>query len=211
MRGVPHRPVPVVAAVGASVLVATLGNAVVVAGRRWTGQSEWITLVGVPAIGIAGAAVLLRRGWSRRDLGLRWLAVDPPRWFVHGGVALGFAVAATSGVIGKITGEDLPIVEVLRLLVGTALGEELVHRSVVLGVWASTTVAGRWVVVANMGTFALWHVASATHRSGFRWWEVAGPGALALVLVWGRLRSRSIVAPASFHAAPNMAGFLPSI
>ncbi len=211
LRGLPHRPVPVVGAVGASVLVAALGNVVVVAGRRWNGQSEWITLVGVPAIGLAGAAVLWRRGSSWRDLGFRWPAVDPPRWFAQGAVALAVAVAAASGIIGKMTGEELPAVEVVRLFVGTAFGEELVHRGVVLGVWASTTVRGRWVVVANLVTFALWHVAGATHRSGFRWWEVAGPGVLALVLLWGRLRCRSIVAPAAFHAAPNMAGFLTPI
>ncbi|MCA1702096.1 MAG: CPBP family intramembrane metalloprotease [Actinobacteria bacterium] len=153
-------------------------TAVVVAGRRWNGQSEWITLVGVPAIGLAGAAVLWRRGWSRRDLSFRWPAVDPPRWFAQGAVVLAVALAAASGIIAKISGEELPAVEVVRLLVGTAFGEEFVHRAVVLGVWASTTVRSRWVVVANMGTFALWHVAGASHRSGFRWWEVAGPGVL---------------------------------
>jgi membrane protease YdiL (CAAX protease family) len=209
LRGIPHRPVPVVGAVGASVFVAVLGNAVVVAGRRWNDQSEWITLVGVPAIGLAGVAVLLRRGWCRRDLGFRWPAVDPPSRFAHAAVALAVAVATASGIIRKITGADLPAVEVVRLLVGTAFGEELVHRGVVLGVWANTTVRGRWVVVANMSTFALWHVAAATHRSGFRWWEVAGPGGLTLVLLWGRLRNRSIVAPVGFHAATNIAGFRP--
>ncbi len=211
LRALPDRRVSVVGAVGASALVAVLGNAVVLAGRRWNGQSEWITLVGVPAIGLAGAAMLSRRGWTRRDLGFRWLSADPPTWFTHGAVTLAVLVAATSGVIGKIVGGDLPAVELVRLLVATALGEELVHRGVVLGVWASTTVVGRWVVVANMGTFALWHVASATHRSGFRWWEVAGPGVLATILLWGRLRSRSIVAPAAVHAAPNMTAFLPPL
>lgn len=205
----PSRPVSVVSAVGASALVAALGNAVVVAGRRWEGQSEWISLVGVPTIGLVGTAVLSRRGWSWRNLGFRWPTVDPPTRFTHGAVAFAVAVAAASGVIGSIADEDQPAVEVVRLLVGTALGEELVHRGVVLGVWAMTTVARPWVVVANIGTFALWHLASATHQSGFRWWEVAGPGVLSLALLWGRLRSRSIVAPAAFHAAPNMTKFLP--
>lgn len=211
LRALPHRSLSALGAVGASALVAAFGNAIVVSGRRWDGEGEWFTLLGVPAIGLAGAALLWRCGWTWRDLGFRWPVVDPPRWFTHGAVALAVTGAAASGVIGKIAGEDLPAVEVARLLVGTALGEELVHRSVVLGVWASTTVAGRWIVVANMGTFALWHLASATHQSGFRWWEVVGPGVLALVLLWGRLRSRSIVAPAAFHAAPNMTEFLPPL
>lgn len=211
LRGLPHRRMPVVGAIGTSVLVAALGNAVVGAGRRWKAASEWITLLGVPAIGFVGAAVLLCRGWGRRDLGFQWPAADPPRRFAHGVIVLAVAVATAFGIIGRITGEDVPVFDVVRLLVGTAFGEELVHRGVVLGVWVSTAVRGRWIVLANMVTFALWHVAVATPPSGFRWWEVAGPGALALILLWGRLRSRSVAAPTSFHAGSNMAEFLPPI
>lgn len=209
LRGLPHRSMSVLHAVGASALIAALGNGIVAGGRHWKGQREWITLFGVPVIGLAGVALLVRRGWKLRDVGLRWPAVDPPQCFTYGAVAVAVTVAAVSGVSGRIAGEDFEAVEVVRLLVGTAFGEELVHRGVVLGVWASTTVPGRWIVVANMATFALWHLATATHESGFRWWEVAGPGVLALVLLWGRLRSRSIVAPAAFHAASNMTEFLP--
>lgn len=209
LRRLPHRPVTLAAAVGTSALVAALGNAVVLGGRRWDAGKEWITLVGVPAIGLAGAAALSHRGWTRRDLGLRWPAVDPPKRFTHGTMALAVAVAAGSGLAGKIAGEPVPALEVARLLVGTALGEELVHRGVVLAVWADTTVSGRGVVAANTVTFALWHLASASHDSGFRAWEVAGPGALGIILLWARLRSRTILVPAAFHAGSNMTGFLP--
>lgn len=209
LRNLSHRPASVVGAIGASGVVVALGNAVVLAGGRWEAQREWFTLLGVPAIAVAGTALLARRGWARRDLGLRWPAVDPPRRFTYGVLAVAVTVSTASGLIGRITGEDVPALGLTRLLLGTALGEELVHRGVVLGVWTATPVAGGWVVVANMGTFALWHLASATHGGDFRWWEVAGPGALAILLLWARLRTGSIVAPAAFHAASNMTEFLP--
>lgn len=210
LQGLPHRPVPVVGAVGASAAIALLGNAVVVAGRHWDAQKEWITLVGVPATGATAAIILCRRGgWTARDLGWQLPKVERPRRFMQGTMAVGIAVAAASGIVGRLSGEDVPVLEVARVLLGTALGEELIHRGVVLGVWASAPVAGRWVVAANMATFALWHVAGAIGASGFQVGEVAGPGALALILLWARLRSRSLAAPAAFHAASNMAQFLP--
>ena len=111
LRGLPHRPVPVVGAFGASVLVAALGNAVVMAGRRWkvrpSGSPSWASL-----------------------------------------------------------------------------------RSASLGWRCCRVAAGASETSASNGP---------------------GPGVLALVLLWGRLRSRSIVAPAAFHSAPNMAEFLPRV
>jgi membrane protease YdiL (CAAX protease family) len=111
-------------------------------------------------------------------------------------------------------GHDGRGLRTIRTLVGTAFGEELVHRGVLLAVWAGTGVAGWVVVAANIVTFGFWHIAGAscwlvectTDSCRFQWAEVLGPGGLAVMLVWVRLRFASILAPAVFHAASNIIG-----
>ena len=200
----PDRPrVPVAAAVAVSVVVVGLGNGVVALGRRWC-EPEWTTLIGVPVIGLLGALLLRVSGWDRRGLGLQAPALEP-----HGPAAqLLFRVAVFlalgSAALTLLIRDRVTPLDVARLLIGTAIGEELVHRGVVLAVWAGTRLGAWWVVPANALTFALWHVAGATHDDGLHWLEVLGPGLLALPLVWARLRFRSVLAPAAFHGAANM-------
>lgn len=201
-----HVKVPVAAAIGASAIVAGLGNGVVLLGRRWCEQ-EWTTLVAVPVIGFAGASLLRLRGWSWRDLGFRRLVVHSPARLARGLFLAASCLAAASGVVGFLSWE-LTALEVVRTLVGTAVGEEIVHRSVILAAWVDTRLRAGWVVAANMITFALWHVAGANEGGRFAWMEVIGPGLLALPLLWARLRFQSVISPAAFHGAVNLTGSL---
>jgi membrane protease YdiL (CAAX protease family) len=77
---------------------------------------------------------------------------------------------------------------------------------VLLGVWSATGVS-RWiVVVANMVAFGLWHVAGAFKDDGFEVLDVVGPALLTVLLLWARLRFRSVIAPAIGHASTNVFG-----
>src|SRR5918992_2922911 len=92
LRSKTGRAVPLAAAVGWSAAAVMWGNAVVVAGRRY-GHDQWISLVGVPVFGVAGAWWLCRqRGFRLTTIGLRL-----PR--VGGGhiVVAGLTVAAALG------------------------------------------------------------------------------------------------------------------
>ncbi|HEV2067647.1 MAG TPA: CPBP family glutamic-type intramembrane protease [Thermomicrobiales bacterium] len=200
-----HAKIPVATAAGASAIVAGLGNGVVLLGRRWC-EEEWITLIAVPVIGVAGMSLLRRRGWSWRDLGFRPLVVQSSARLASALVLAATCLAAVSGVVAFLS-RELTALEVVRTLVGTAVGEEIVHRSVVLAAWVDTRLRAGWVVAANMITFAVWHVAGA-NAGRFSWIEVIGPGLLALPLLWARLRFHSVLAPAAFHGAANLTGSL---
>lgn len=72
--------------------------------------------------------------------------------------------------------------------------------------WCATR-ANRWiVVVANMVAFGLWHVAGAFKGDGLEVLDVLGPALLTVLLLWARLRFRSVVAPAVGHASTNVFG-----
>ena len=200
-----RKPMSIMSAVAWSTSLVVLGNAVVIAGRRW-GHSDLITLAAIPTMGLAGASLLRRRGWSWRDLGVRPLAPDPPARLPNGLLFAMFAVGLVFALVGVLSFTAGTALSVVRVLIGTAGGEELVHRGVVLGAWASTPVRGRWIVAANMVTFGMWHIASATPCTGFRWWEVAIPTAGAAIFLWARLRFRSLLAPIALHAGGNMPG-----
>ena len=193
-----------VGAVAWSLAAIGWGNAVVLAGRR-LGHDQWITLIAVPLFGLAGWWRLRGRGFACRAIG-----VQPPRPdhtpFLTALMVVATVFAGICAIGGLATfGQDMRALRTIRTVVGTAFGEELVHRGVLLGVWASTGVTGRQVVAANMVVFGAWHVAGAT-GDGFRPGEVIGPAALALPLVWLRLRFRTIFAPMAFHAATNLPG-----
>ncbi|MEW6473413.1 MAG: CPBP family intramembrane glutamic endopeptidase [Actinomycetota bacterium] len=188
------------AALGWSVAAVLWGNGLVAVGRR-VGHDQWITLVGVPLFGAAGWWWLQRRGCTRRAIGLRWPRPDLPRPLV----ILTGAAAVVAGVLtaaGLATaGQDRRGLRTVRTVVGTAFGEELVHRGVLLTVWAMSGASTGTTVAANAVVFGLWHATGADHAG-----EVAGPALAALTLVWLRLRSRSILVPAVFHAATNLGG-----
>ncbi len=190
-----------------SAVVAVLGNVVVLLGRRLC-QPDWTTLVGVPLIGALGIFILYRRGRTRPELGLQLPALHRVGPVSNGLFVTAVVMALGSAVLAILLRDHVTVLSVVRLLVATAIFEEVIHRGVVLGLWAGTGVSAPWIVLANMVTFALWHVAGADHKDGFAPMEVIGPGALALPLLWARLRFRSVLAAAALHGAANMTATL---
>jgi membrane protease YdiL (CAAX protease family) len=192
--------VPLHIAVVVTAAFVVYGNVVVWAGRHFGERRpairESITLFAVPAVGVLGALVLVALGWTWADLGLRW----PCRRRARCALAVWAAVVGAYGARYLITGTGLQRLSVVRVLVGTAFGEELVHRSVLLAVWLASPVRLRSVVVANAMAFGLWHVVGANTRNGFKFSEVVIPMGLGLGLLWARLWYRSVLAPAIVHA-----------
>lgn len=203
IRSLPHPLVSAPAAAAWSTVVVGFGNGVVTAGRK-TGQHDLITLVAVPAAGAVSAGILRRVGWSAGGLGIRPVMGDR-----SAGLPWSIVGVATGLVIGKglylvVTGDGATRLGVVRLVIGTAAGEELLHRGVVLGLWSATQVGNTSVLVANLAGFGLWHVAGAFRNGRIAWWELAGPAMLGLMLVWARLRFRSVLPAALLHAAGNL-------
>jgi membrane protease YdiL (CAAX protease family) len=184
--------------------VAAWGNAVVVAGRI-SGQPEWVTLVGNPAGATAAMVWMHRHGWAGDALGLRWprfAAGRFPEVVTAGGLAwvTGWVVAGLAGV------REISALRLARLVLGTALAEEVLHRGVLPTVWAATGRHPRVVVLANMASFGVWHLAGATHGGSFRPLEVVGPALLAVVLLSARIRTGSVLSAAVLHLAANITG-----
>ncbi len=196
----------VAGATAVSAVIALLGNGIVLLGRRWNG-ADWTTLVGVPLLGAVGSLLLRLQGWKWGDLGWRRPTVAAPRevpWSLLGAATV---AAAMSAIVWSERTGDVTVLDVVRLVVGTAVGEEIVHRGVVLATWLSTAVSARGIFVANLTTFALWHVAGATEKgpAGVVV-EVGGPAIIGVALLWARLRYRSVFAAAAFHGAGNLGG-----
>lgn len=194
------RTTSVAGALGWSVAAVLWGNGVVAAGRGF-GHDQWITLIGVPLFGLTGWWRLARRGFRRHAIGLQFPRADGNR--VLSVATLTAAVFAGGlAVAGLATGtHDGRWLRTLRTAIGTGFGEELIHRGVLVTVWASTGVSTLTVIAANGIAFGLWHWAGADHLG-----EIVGSAALAVPLVWLRLRFRSVLAPMAFHAATNLGG-----
>ncbi|MGH9035740.1 MAG: CPBP family intramembrane glutamic endopeptidase [Acidimicrobiia bacterium] len=191
-------------AIGISVGIAAWGNGVVIAGRI-TGQPEWVTLVGNPAGALAAVLWLRRRGSSWTALGLKGprFDADPlPRALTATALvwAAGWLIAGLAG------GRELSGLRLARLAVGTALAEEVLHRGVLPATWAATGCQARTVVIANMASFGAWHLAGATRGGAFHPLEVVGPALGAVVLLWARTRTGSVLPPAAGHFAGNLTG-----
>jgi membrane protease YdiL (CAAX protease family) len=190
-----------------SVVAVALGNLVVMAGRHY-GHDQWMTLVAIPALGGLAAWRLHRKGCPWPAIGFRTPRADKAcvLWVL---VAQAVVVAAACFALGLWGGgHDQRALRAVRTLFGTAFGEELIHRGVLVTVWANTGVRTRWVLLANMVAFGLWHAAGAVCK-GVHVGEVAGPMFLfAPPLLYMRLRFGSIFAPMAFHAASNMPGVL---
>lgn len=174
--------------------------------------SELLTLWVHPAAASTATACLLVSGWSLVELGLA-----APR-FDHTGVAAIILVALIVTIVGifgvwsmtrrlATTGDATLLLRVLRLLVGTALGEEVLFRSFLLAVWTATDASAMVSTVANMVTFGLWHVAGARGQGEIQVDEILVPAAGTLLFLWGRLLSSSIAIPWMLHAATNLAGW----
>jgi membrane protease YdiL (CAAX protease family) len=198
-------PVSLREAAAASALVVAYGNAVVIVGRQFD-EPLLATTIGVPLLGAVGIGWLRRRGTSWHDLGFRFPhegVSSRARWILRCAATL-----AAGGVIARLVlGDAENRVDLLRLLIGTALGEEIVHRSVVLALWCGTRLPARLVVAANAIVFGLWHVAGAVKPGGFQPIDVVLSTAGTLLFLWSRLHFRSVVAPALLHTSTNILDF----
>ncbi len=194
--------------------------------------------VHVPANLTAATAVLTlarRAGASSSDLGLETgalragaragLAAAAP---IVAGIALAARTPATSTYFDDARVRDssrgrAAYETAFRIPFGTALGEELLFRGALLGLFMrrySTTGA----VAASSALFGLWHVLPTLHSVGDNSADGAiemSPRTLGLVagtvvvtgvagvgLAYLRLRSRSILAPVIVHAAINSGAFV---
>jgi membrane protease YdiL (CAAX protease family) len=109
---------------------------------------------------------------------------------------------ATALLIGMV---DSPKrLQVVRLVIATAGGEEVLHRSALLAVWASTPVGPVVAAVVNAVAFGAWHVAGAWGKGHLGVLEVAVPTLGAFVFLWARLRYRSVAVPVILHLAINL-------
>jgi hypothetical protein len=201
---------PRCAAAGWSVAAVAWGNGVVVVGRV-VGGDQWITLSSVPGFGFLGWWWLWRKGFRRQAIGVRLPRADGARALTGAmWAAVGFVGVCSSVGLARF-GHDMRGLRTIRTVLGTAFGEELSHRGVLLVLWANAGVSAGVVLVANVVVFAAWHVAGAWHVSGpgcgrFHPGDLFGPGVGAVLAVWLRLRFRSVFAPMAFHAATNIMG-----
>ncbi len=191
---------------------------------------------GAVQVGAAAVAVLVarRRGYSRSALGL-----DPD--VVPSGLRLGGIVSAVI-VIGvsvvallpftrgffdddrfvDVEWIDVAVEVVVRIPVVTALGEELLFRSVLLGVLMAGMSRGRAVGVSSV-LFGLWHVLTTMAdldgneaTVDFSGWEaalgVAGAvvvtGVAGVAFCWLRLRAGRLAAPWLVHTVLNASTYL---
>ena len=191
---------------------------------------------GTVQVGAAVIAVVVarRRGYSRAALGLDPDAV--PEGLRLGGIVsavivVGVAAAAlvpfTRGFFDddRFLGAewiDVAIEVVVRIPVVTALGEELLFRSVLLAVLLAGMSQRRAVAISSL-LFGLWHVLTTMAdldgnevTDDLTAWEtalgVAGvvvvTGVAGAAFSWLRLRSGSLVAPWLVHTVLNASTYL---
>jgi hypothetical protein len=199
--------------IATTVLLIAWGNAVVIVDRRLTSShgpraAELFTLFAQAAAGVTGLVVLVLLGWAPEDLGIaipRTSSVGPLGLPLLGIGGLFVAIFATLGFTTSRRAPDQAAtpIRVLRLLAGTAFGEEALHRGFSLGLWCGAGAGPSTVVAANTVIFGLWHLASAS-RERFHVVEIVVPAIGALVFLWARLAFGSLLVPWLFHVATNI-------
>jgi membrane protease YdiL (CAAX protease family) len=205
------RRVSIPAALALSGGIAIWGNGVVLVQRRLGGAAgEVITLAVHPTAALIALAILRLRGWRGSDLGLSPRALAPRgRW--NALLVLVAALSAFGFARGGMCHQDVALrLSIVRLLLGTALGEELVHRGLMPAIWTATRSSPLGVLVANAATFGAWHVAGAWAKPWpARIAEIAVPTVLgAPLFLWARLRTGGVSAPTLLHAAINLPGLI---
>lgn len=200
----PRVPLPVAGVV--TVLLVLWGNGVVLVGRHLDASDE-VTLVAHPLLAIACTAILLQKGWRPGTLGFKRPLPEPASSRLR--LLFGALVVATLAAAAVVLALDpSKRLDVVRLLLGTAVGEEVLHRSALLAVWASTSAPPAVIMSVSVAAFGLWHLAGALHGDAFHPLEVAVPAAGTLVFLWARLRYRSVAAPIIVHIATNLPGIV---
>jgi membrane protease YdiL (CAAX protease family) len=126
-------------------------------------------------------------------------------------------LASVVGLAAAVALSEAGPSEAARIVLVTALGEEILFRGVIYGL--VVTVSTRAAVVVSSVTFGAWHVVDALEAAGT---DAPMLGSLALVagvvlvtslagaLVFAPLRRRTgaVYAPALVHAALNLSGTL---
>jgi membrane protease YdiL (CAAX protease family) len=146
------------------------------------------------------------------------------------GVALIAIVPLTRGFLdddrfADIDGAEVAYQVVFRIPFITALTEELLFRSVLLGVLL-VLLSVRWAVIVSAIVFGLWHVLTtvgdlggndatdslgALEQAGSVVLVVVATGVAGLLFGWLRVRSGSVIAPWLAHIAFNSSTFVAGV
>ena len=179
-----------------------------------------------------GLLVFARRaglGWDELGLERRWagrgLVIGLGVAVLIGAViAIGVAVPSLrtffdSEDVATATSGERWYTALVRIPVGTAVFEEVLFRSVLLGALLGLTSAKRAVVI-SAAAFGLWHVVPAWEAGqGSAAWEVAGLIVITVVITGLagvgfallRMWSNSIVAPILAHTATNSFAYVGAV
>lgn len=150
--------------------------------------------------------------------GLRWGA--PIALVIAAGLALAYVLPfgerfLSDARVASLGGSALTYQALVRVPLGTVVLEEVAFRGVLYGAWsrqASVTAA----VIGSCAVFGLWHIVPALDM--WRINDMTPPAVLFVagsvvvtalggaVLVWLRIRTGGILAPALVHAAANSLG-----
>lgn len=189
--------------------------------------------------GVAGFAVVgaLSRGYTVSDLalspgsvasGVRWGMISAG--VIIAGVILVAVVPITRRFFSddrfaNISGGEVLYETAFRIPVVTALTEEILFRSVLLGILLTLAATQRAVLIQAL-LFGLWHVVTTLGdlsgndvtgslttwgRVGAVVATVVATGAAGVFFGWLRVRSGSVVAPWIAHVSFNAATFLAGV
>jgi membrane protease YdiL (CAAX protease family) len=177
------------------------GNALVLAVEDCD-HREVLTLGAQAALGTAAVV-------GCRLAGLRWVDLGlcrPNLADRRAGLLLGGAGSLVAGAVlvawarRAACSTDTPVPMVLaRMLAGTAFGEELLFRGVLLALLLGARQDVHRVVTCQVACFTAWHVAGAGSLLG-----LLGPAAGAVLFLWARAHYESLVVPALLHATTNV-------
>lgn len=209
----PSPEVPVKVAIAVTGATVVWGNVVVMATRTLSGsRGEVVTTIAHPLFGAALCAAMRTARWRNSDLGLAIPSRAQLARLSRPATVIVVALTAAAASLFVLDGEDevgtSTRLSTLRLVIGTALGEELIHRGALLALWSSTGCSPRTVAVANGIAFGAWHLAGVKSQGWVgRAAEVFGPaiGGTALFL-WARCRSKSVAGSWALHLSTNLPG-----
>jgi membrane protease YdiL (CAAX protease family) len=186
-------------------------------------SQRFYTLVNLSfgVLAVAGAGWL---GASRQNLGL----VINQKGLFFGAVLLLALITAALGLIKfrrqKLNGSDYKEI-LLRIPFGTALAEELIFRSSIMGCLLQNYSRGTSLVISSVG-FGFWHLLPGEHsvwaqqnpmfkQKSAKLAKISGSAATVITtfiggLIFGGLRliAGSIVAPWAAHTLTNVVGWL---
>ena len=187
-----------------------------------TAAATWLTAARRAGVSVAGLGLAPERLRAGARVGL---VVGAP---IVAGIAAASRVHATSGYfddarVRGATPRKVAYEAAVRIPIATALGEELIFRSALLGLFRrkhSTVTA----VAASSLLFGVWHVLptleslarnppadgdhSVIHKLGVVAGTVAATTAAGVGFSLLRLRSGSVLAPVIVHAAINSSAFI---